>query len=60
MIFGRVDDVNLSEDHTAVLGKGRGRAASPGSESTAWRNRESVNVGDPGRSLGNESTDEQG
>ena len=31
-----------------------------GSESMAWRNSEPVNVGDPGRSLGNESTDEQG
>ena len=60
MIFGRVDDVKSSEDHTPVFGRGRRRVASSGSESTAWRNSEPVNVGDPGRSSGSGSTDEQG
>ncbi len=49
-----------SEDTITAVAMGRGRVASSGSESTACRNSDPVNVGGPGRSLGKESTDEQG
>ena len=51
---GRVDEVKYSEDTITAPARGRGRVASPGSESTACSKSAQVNVGDPGDSSGKE------